>query len=332
MVWKTPAVRAQGRAIPLVLVGAVMLASCGADQAVSPPDPTVAIVDGDADPSTTVTSSGDDPSDAATSVANSALEPFVVCVDELEAVAWFGYRNDAYLPLAAPGGPGNRLDGGDPLDAPRVPELFGTGQVEPAFMARFTTVDADTATDGDPWSWEPITWTLVGPDGVERSAVATIDGPVCDPGEISFDDRRVELALVDVTVSDALDVDVLVELTGDVALSVCAPGLEPLAPLILIEPDGEELRPGPAASIAVPLAGEDLVATRLSIAGWLVDQCTADGAVSGSWPILDPRRPEMSDVDWCVAMTPSGPRVQQSEPWDCPPGLPLSPGVRTRPG
>lgn len=266
------------------------------------------------------------------SAADGPLTPYVVCVDEVFAVAWFGYVNGSERPVAVPDGPRNRLSGADPDRAPRAPVLFGTGTVEPAFSALFPPQHGGAQTDGT--SPPSITWTLVGPDGVERSAVASPDDPVCEPDRIAIDDRTVGIGLVDVTQSGD-EVEVRVEIAGDTDTSACAAGLRALPPLMWIGASDDAPRLGAAASFGVTLGSADPPTARLSLSAWLLDRCEFEGFVSGSWPIPTAVRPELARAEWCVVSTPSGPQVQQDqqgEPWDCPEDPVTGPGGWSRPG
>lgn len=270
--------------------------------------------------------------------ADGPLTPYVVCVSEFQGAAWFGYENGSGRPVAVPEGPRNRLEGTDARDAPRPPVLFGTGRVEPAFFAAFDPfVDerdepvldrASAAGDREQVpSTASITWTLVGPDGVERSAVATPDGPACEPDRITFDDRRIEIELVDVTASGR-SADVRVEVTGDVTTSVCAAGLTPLPPASWVGDVLAPPRPGSTASFRVTPGPSGL----LTLRAWILDRCGFEGLVSGSWPIIEFPPAGSAFAEWCVVSTPSGPQVDQERPWDCDEPLGPPPGGWVRPG
>jgi hypothetical protein len=205
--------------------------------------------------------------------APAAIVPVVVCLTFEQDVA-FGYTNEAdeVIVLAAAD---SRLDNSVNDDSRFVPRVFVPGTVTPAFFA--VTADVDALPE----------WTVVGPDGVTRTATPDADTPSCENGlGESGDDREPGIEVGDpVRSADGSTFTFTAQVVDLPATSVCPEGLEPLAPEVFIDrrADGdqlaelEDLVEGDSATLewAVPFG---------YAAATVIDRCAApDGTVQSVW-------------------------------------------------
>ena len=300
--------------VGVALLGLVA-ASCGDDTAgdvasSTPPSAAASEAPAAAPPAT------EGPATSLTSLTS--LTPTVLCIDD---VVYFGYVNESTEPVVIPEGSGNSLTGANPADQPLLPTLFAPGEVVPAFYA----IPFD----------EQVVWTLVGPDGVSREAVASIDTtqPCTDDlvTGTSSDTRQAVLSVVSSETSgDASSATIDVSLTAVPALSVCNPAFTPLPASISLDfGNGDDLVEGTTATTTVDLASFDGGPPRASItvAAVVLDQCEFDGTVVSSWPANPSLIDAYQGQAYCAELVDG---VAQITVGRCP-GLPLTDGIRVRP-
>lgn len=276
------------RGAGLFAAAAIVAAACG-DSAPEAVPTTTADASSDAagtttTSTTTTTSSTTTTTSTATSTTTAAptttapvaaIEPQVVCVD-FDDVA-FAYVNTGEVGLVVPPGDSSVING-DEADLALVPVVFAAGRNSPAFWV--TAVDPDL----------PVSWTVVGPDGVERTA--TSDGaPECTnelEERVPADPRNPEISVIDLELSEGESVvTVSLELTGVPEQSVCGQGLEPRPVAITLTASwpfgGEEI-----ASVDGPLlefsADVPAGASAFVVSVLVLDQCALGDVVQQSWP------------------------------------------------
>jgi hypothetical protein len=145
----------------------------------------------------------------------------------------------------------------------------------------------------------PATWTLRGPDGVERSA-STADAPDCNETLATPtvpDDRAPTVSLVWSLPADPAAAPGQVVLTATVdglpELSACPPPLEPRPPLVWFDPTvATPLTVGRTMTVPLtlgvvpdPATGEAGAALGFSLRAWFVDRCSGAGTVNRAWPV-----------------------------------------------
>jgi hypothetical protein len=225
------------------------------------------------------------PAPSAQGSVGAALVPEAVCVGDNDEV-FFAYDNASSDVVVVAEGDANSLTAGAADDNPLMTTLFAPGRVDPAFWAF-------------PAGEDPLVWTLVGPDGVERMAAADDSLGACPPGypdDAVDDPRRPELEIFAYEISpDRTQVEVFLELSGVPETSVCNPAFEP-GPVLVSIGDGTEAptRYAPRTSVVLgpftksPQSG-DMVAP-----GYLhplvVDQCSAAGVTMRTWSAAEALR------------------------------------------
>lgn len=279
------------------------------------------------------------PESAASEVG--ALVPEVLCVTSGldgfdEANVFFAVDNQSSTPVVVADPAANLLAGvgspGDNVDNPLVPTVFGLGRTSPAFSAVSRS--------------DSVSWSLTGPDGVTRTATATIDSPPCydDDGNLLVgistigDDREYLLNYAIESSEGTPPTAVSVTATPvDVTTltSRCGVGLEalPTETWYLVntelQPIGEplQLQMGPPL---VPGVRATLVASAY-VDYVVVDRCAFDGVESRQWP-MGPNYTEFgnSDLSPEVCVTYDGTELRLDDFTPCP-GLPLTGGSRVRP-
>lgn len=256
------------RTLSAVVVGALLLVSCGSDESSSatvvPSEPTTT----EAAATTTDAAAVD-----TTVVEATALVPEAVCRG-VDGEVYFGYTNESSEPVVVEEGDANQLSGGAPDDNPLLTTLFAPGTVEVAFWAVPT-----------PDSGDDVVWILTGPDGVERTATTTEPCPQDFP---AFADPEPVLEVAGQTLAaNGQSADIQLELTGLDETSVCGEGLTAERRLVVIN-EGEALPTAfePEATVTVGPFSESpsgglLANTR--VYAFVLEQCSADGVTASSW-------------------------------------------------
>ena len=333
------------RVLAVLLTGAA-LAACGSDSArttesepggssvvstalpaVTQPSQVVAT-----EPATPTTEPA--PESAASEVG--ALVPEVLCVTSGldgfdEANVFFAVDNQSSTPVVVADPAANLLAGvgspGDNVDNPLVPTVFGLGRTSPAFSAVSRS--------------DSVSWSLTGPDGVTRTATATIDSPVCsdDVLKSSIGDDREYLLNVAIESSEGTPpTEVSVTATPvDVTTltSRCGAGLEalPTETWYLVNTELQSIDEPLQLQMEPPLVPgvrATLVASAY-VDYVVVDRCAFDGVESRQWP-MGPNYTEFgySDLSPEVCVTYDGTELRLDDFTPCP-GLPLTGGSRVRP-
>lgn len=255
-----------------------------------------------------------------------SVEPEVVCIDRDQGpdgdVA-FAYVNTSDAAVAV-GAAASSVTNGTDSDLALVPVVFAAGRVSPAFWV----------TPADPGA--PVSWTVTGPDGVERTAVTSDDTPTCTPALEAVDPADTRSPVVEVIdvepAADGSTAEVTVALVGVPETSVCGVGLEPQPVSITMSvigwDDGEVVEvaaDGPTLRFtAVP--AEDPVMAVNFVSALVLDRCELDGVVQERWP--SGAFHDVHLVEVCVV----GPDVRafvEGDEGSC--GLPGTGGARSRP-
>jgi hypothetical protein len=216
---------------------------------------------------------------------------------------------------------------GENVDNPLVPTVFGLGRTSPAFSAVSRS--------------DSVSWSLTGPDGVTRSATATIDSPTCteDLLQSSIGDDRdfsLEFGIVSAAGTPPTDLRLLIAPTDPSTIrSRCGAGLEALPAQTRYLVNGE-LRPvgEPLELQMEPPLVPDARVTHVASAYVdyvVVDRCAFDGVESQQWP-MGPNYTEFGyfDLSPDVCVTYDGTELRLDDFTPCP-GLPVTGGSRVRP-
>lgn len=252
---------------------------------------------------TTVAASAGASTTTAPTVAS--IVPEVVCVGnpspdprssgnprpDVDEPVYFGYTSSATTPVAVPKGPDNRVEGMPDDDDPLAPTVFVPGRLAPAFL---TFVAAPTGS--------LPSWTVRGPDGVVHTATITASTPGCTDALVKppFPDARKPTLSFSMTTLPAgstspTQVELVSTLVGLPALSTCAAGLDPLAPIVTFD-DGVGGAPttGSVGHQTLALTQMPILGTGTTYLGaralpyfFVVDRCRGAGAVTSAWPTAD---------------------------------------------
>jgi hypothetical protein len=264
------------------------------------------------------------------------LVPEVLCVTGLDREAltgdvYFSVDNQSSDPVVVAdparnvlAGAMNAAAGGD---NPLVPTVFGVGRTSPAFLA---VAGSDS-----------VSWSLTGPDGVTRTATATLDSPFCDVGSTDSsigDDRQYSLTyeIISWTGTPPTDVTILIAPTDpSTTMSRCGAGLEALPSRTGLLVNGEILPIDEPLPLPVytsfPSIGER-IQTRVPVEYIVVDRCAYDGVESRQWPMGDVPADfgygQLVGLSFCAVL--DGDEVLQAPFDDCIWVLPTG-GSRVRP-
>ncbi len=234
-------------------------------------------------PATTPATTAESPPPSAPGSTAAALVPEVICMGS-DGEVYFAYDNESGDVVVVPGGDANSLTAGTVDDNPLLTTLFAPGRVDPAFWAF-------------PAGADPLVWTLVGPDGVERTATNDSLGacPPGYPGELVDDPRTPALEIVRQKLSaDGTSVEVQLELVGVPETSVCNPAFES-EPVLVSIGDATSL-PTAYEPTATVVAGpfEDAPSggqyAPIRVYPLVVDQCSSEGVTVQSWSAADEMR------------------------------------------
>jgi hypothetical protein len=267
---------------------------------------------------------------ATTPVAALPIVPEVLCIDAgITNDVAFAYVNEADTAVVLDAS-GSSVADGDAADFEFVPIVFAPGRVSPAFWITAVADGAETLP----------AWTVVGPDGVSRTASADAATPACTAELLeptTADPRRPALEFGDPVVSSGGDsVTFSSELVGVPTDSVCAAGLEP-QPVSITTDDGgagEVSVDGPATEWVVELfpAGEGTGRFgRQLVAAEVLDRCAAGGTTQQVWPggafdaIYAGVLVCVTETDGQISLA-----TDATDP-DCRSGLPGTGGTRSRP-
>ena len=326
------------RAALLITCLALVVASCGDDEDSSPSDSVVATeapAATDAPAATEAPTTTEAPATteaptateapAATEVPAAAapapIVPEVVCTGGSVGSddVYFRYTNEAAEAVAVDEAD-SFLTGANEFDEPYVPFLFAPGEVSLAFYA----VSDDFT--------QPVTWTVVGPDGTTRTAAVDETTPECTAELLGTSDTRtptLEVSSVTPT-DDGSSVTIVVDLLGVPETSVCANGLE-AEPVSITMDDGNggnivEGTTSTWTSEVFPTPDGTGERARFLIGVLAVDQCSGAGVTQSSWPIGE----DFEAMIQGVCVTVEGDEVDVSTNSTCS-DIPATGGGRVRP-
>lgn len=323
-----------GTAWRLLAVGALAVAgACGSSESSGTSDATASVA-----ASTTTVPAGAAATTTTTTTATAAttttmagtagvIEPEVVCVDLDDGSGGdvaFAYVNTGEVGLVVSPGD-STVTNGEEADLALVPVVFAAGRNSPAFWV--TPVDPDL----------PVSWTVIGPDGIERTATADGDAPACTP-ELEepepADPRLPGLSIVDAALADDGSLAVVtLELIGVPELSVCGAGLEPrpvsIEFTVTSRVAGELVTvtaAGPRVEFVVEATVDPVLASN-AVSVLVLDRCELGGAVQTSWPAG--LFHEVYGAEVCVLVDGEVNAYLYGEEGSC--GLPRAGGARVRP-
>ena len=202
--------------------------------------------------------------------------PEVVCRTSDADVA-FAYTNESATPVVLDAA-SSTLDNAQREDAEFVTVVFAPGRVSPAFWA--SPRDEGSKPTGQ-------SWTVVGPDGVTRTAAVDDDTPRCNADLLApttGDDRAPELVVSEPNPTGTDTVDVTFSVTGVPDTSVCPAGLEP-EPVSVTWDDGStgtELTRTANFGVFETVDGRDAAATAARVT--VLDICGFEGTTQSIWP------------------------------------------------
>jgi hypothetical protein len=291
-VWETPQVI---RRIVLLASISLLGASCSdsLDTTTATTAPPAAVASTEAPPTTEATpaaASATTEAEAAPTTTTDAqpapLVPIALCYDSTSFGVTFAYDNQSSSVVIVDGDD-NVVTGSNPDDQPFVPTVFAPGLVSPAFHVYPPEGEAVSGAE-EP---APLTWTLVGPDGQERTASGDADLPECTDEllEPTTADPREPAIEVTSAVLDAAGETVEIEATvvGVPDLSVCNAAFEPQPVIIRMdEGTGETVVDGDTSTWTAEVFDLDTIgpAARFVVAAIVIDQCSYDGTTFSAWP------------------------------------------------
>jgi hypothetical protein len=268
------------RALIVLTCLSVVAASCGGDDGDSTDstgaESTTSVVATEppaTEPPATEPPAATDPPAAAAA----AIVPEVVCrVRDGDVV--FAYTNESATPVVLESA-SSTVENSPKRDAEFITVVFAPGRVSPAFWA---SPRSDRRNAPRP------AWTVVGPDGVSRTAAADADTPRCTNDLLeptTGDDRNPELVASDLADSvDGDSVDVTFSVTGVPGTSVCPAGLD-AGPVSFTWDDGStdtELTRTATFGVFTTVDGLDAAATAAHIT--VLDICGYEGTTQSIWP------------------------------------------------
>lgn len=208
--------------------------------------------------------------------APAAIVPEVVCRTS-DADAVFAYTNESATAVVLDAA-SSTLDNAQREDAEFVTVVFAPGRVSPAFWA--SPRDEGSKLTGQ-------SWTVVGPDGVSRTAAVDDDTPRCNAGLLApttGDDRVPELVVTEPAPTGPDTVDVTFSVIGVPETSVCPAGLEPEPVSITWDDDltGTELTRTATFGVFTTVDGLDAATTAARVT--VLDICGFEGTTQAIWP------------------------------------------------
>lgn len=269
------------RALIVLTCLSVVAASCGGDDGVSTDsteaESTTSVVATEP-PATEPPATEPAATDAPTTdpPAPAAIVPEVVCRTS-DADAVFAYTNESATPVVLDAA-SSTLDNAQRADAEFVTVVFAPGRVSPAFWA--SPSDEGSKLTGQ-------SWTVVGPDGVSRTAAVDDDTPRCSRDLLApttDDDRAPELVATEPEPTGADTLDVTFSVIGVPETSVCPAGLEPEPVSIAWDDDstGTELTRTATFGVFTSTDGLDAATTGARVT--VLDICGFEGTTQAIWP------------------------------------------------
>lgn len=333
--------------IRVLVAAALLLAACGSSSGpravpstvvatTVAPSSTAALASSTAPASTTSVPATTLAASSTTAPAAAAVVvPEVLCIVPIadrsdpnpDDAVWFSYTNQGTVPVAVPLGPRNFLVNPPDFDGPLVPTVFAPGHV----VAAFATAQHSNGA--------PVAWTVVGSDGVARTAAATAATPDCQDtalASLQAQDTRVarSVAVTAKALPEGAATPTGVEVTAtfDVTglTSRCPAGLDAGEPVVWVTGPGGLSTKGPVARGNVGLGTQTDITNGTTYPGvfaavtlHVVDRCAGAGAVSQTWPLGVGLDAELSGtVRYCV-------EAQGATLTEHPcPGLPLTGGAK----